>query len=221
MSKIYEVYHCKYKGEVVYIGQGEKGRHVHCNSGISHVYRLNEIHFLEGKDALEVEVVHYSTSKDVVLELEKESIKLMQPEFNSVYTNNSTRYESSVLGKEIRANLLDEKYLTTLRTKNDEDKYRRLVEEFCSYFGHKSILSGDIYLYGKCHYGSIEKLGLKGLSRFVRGDYQKEKPAHNPYRVFYEAFNEVYNIDLKDCIKSSRITVVVRDRFNGDNSDES
>lgn len=221
MSKIYEVYHCKYKGEVVYIGQGEKGRHVHCNSGISHVYRLNEIHFLEGEGALEVEVVHYSTSKDVVLDLEKESIKLMQPEFNSVYTNNSTRSENANLAKEVRNKLLDEKYLNMLRTKKDEGKYLRLVEEFCSYFGHKSIITGDIYLYGTCHYGSIGKLGLKGLSRFVRGGYQKEKPAHYPYRVFYEAFKELYNVDLKDCIKSSRITVVVRDRFNGDNSDES
>ena len=33
MTKIYELYQCEYKGEIVYIGQGKKGRHKHCNSG--------------------------------------------------------------------------------------------------------------------------------------------------------------------------------------------
>lgn len=27
MSKVYELYHCEYQGEVVYIGQGARGRH--------------------------------------------------------------------------------------------------------------------------------------------------------------------------------------------------
>lgn len=57
MSKVYELYHCKYQGEVVYIGQGARGRHRHCNSGTSHVYELNEIYFTEGKDVLDVTVV--------------------------------------------------------------------------------------------------------------------------------------------------------------------
>lgn len=52
MTKVYELYHCKYQGEVVYIGQGSRGRHRHCNSGISHVFELNEIYFTEGKEVM-------------------------------------------------------------------------------------------------------------------------------------------------------------------------
>ena len=53
--KGYEVYVCKNGSEVVYIGEGRFGRHKHCNSGTSHVYELNKLHF-DGV-VLEVDVV--------------------------------------------------------------------------------------------------------------------------------------------------------------------
>lgn len=55
----FEVYFCYYKDVVVYIGKGRLGRHKHCNSGASHVYKMNELHFKEGKDVLKTEVVKY------------------------------------------------------------------------------------------------------------------------------------------------------------------
>ena len=56
MSKHFEVYICKLDGNIIYIGSGANGRHKHCNSGCSHVYDLNKLHF-EGK------VFVYSTYK--------------------------------------------------------------------------------------------------------------------------------------------------------------
>ena len=55
MSKenCYEVYVCRVDGEIVYIGSGRHGRHKHCDSGCSHVYELNKIHFL-ADDAITV-----------------------------------------------------------------------------------------------------------------------------------------------------------------------
>ena len=43
-NRVYEVYVCRYDGEIVYIGQGLKGRHKHCSSGISHVYGLTRLY---------------------------------------------------------------------------------------------------------------------------------------------------------------------------------
>lgn len=47
------VYVAYYEGEVVYVGKGYGTRYLHCNSGTSHCYELNKLHF-EGK---EVEVI--------------------------------------------------------------------------------------------------------------------------------------------------------------------
>jgi len=41
-----EVYLCYLEDEIVYVGSGKLNRHKHCNSGISHVYELNRLHFV-------------------------------------------------------------------------------------------------------------------------------------------------------------------------------
>ena len=74
-----------HNGEVAYIGQGAKGRHTHCNSGCSHVYSLNEIHFKEGADALETRVILFGRDKEEMVRLEKEHILALKPKFNPQY----------------------------------------------------------------------------------------------------------------------------------------
>ena len=45
--------------EVLYVGQGNIGRHKHCLSGISHNKDLNRYYFNNGEDSsMTVEVVH-------------------------------------------------------------------------------------------------------------------------------------------------------------------
>ena len=43
----YEVYEVCYKGRCVYIGSGEKNRHLHALSGKSSSAKLNELYFTD------------------------------------------------------------------------------------------------------------------------------------------------------------------------------
>lgn len=205
MSKVFEVYQCKYKGEVVYVGQGGKGRHKHCNSGCSHVFKLNEIYFLEGSDALDVRVLHYSNNKEAVLVAEKEYIKKHQPIFNSVFTRTFSRNEDANRGKATKKKFYSDYYLDMIVKNGDKEKYRKLVEEFYNYFGYKNILNKDIELYGYNHYKGLRRDSIALLSRYTRGDGGKAKSENNPYVVFKNALDDIFNIDLTDCLKHSMI----------------
>lgn len=82
MARHFEVYICRLDGDIVYIGSGANGRHKHCNSGCSHVYDLNRLHF-EGK-TFDVQVKKFN-DKQESLDNEKELILKHKPKYNSVY----------------------------------------------------------------------------------------------------------------------------------------
>ena len=87
----YEVYVCKYDDVVLYVGQGKVGRHSHCNSGCSHVYGLNRLHF--GKVNFTVEVLSgYETQKEAIEE-ERRLISLHAPKFNKVHNDINNHYK--------------------------------------------------------------------------------------------------------------------------------
>ena len=44
-QKLYVVYIASHNGEIYYVGHGVYGREKHVNSGCSHVYELNKMHF--------------------------------------------------------------------------------------------------------------------------------------------------------------------------------
>ena len=79
----YEVYICYLGSEIVYVGSGRIGRHEHCNSGTSHVYELNKLHF-EGV-VFDVKV-RYVKTKETSLEQEVELINRHLPTFNFRHT---------------------------------------------------------------------------------------------------------------------------------------
>ena len=85
--KGYEVYVCTLDKDVLYIGSGRLNRHKHCNSGTSHVYELNKLHF-EGK-IFDVKLKFFST-KEESLEEEKRLISQHLPRFNIVHTSKNT-----------------------------------------------------------------------------------------------------------------------------------
>lgn len=205
MGKVYEIYHCSYKGEVVYVGQGSKGRHKHCTSGCSHVYKLNEIYFLEGVDALSVEVIHYSNNKEAVLIAEKDYIKKYQPIFNSVFNKSFSRNDDANEGKKVKSKFYNIEYLGRMNKQSDKIKYKKLVEEFYDYFGYLDIVNKDIALYGYVHYKDIGKSSIALLSRYVRQYGGLTKAKENPYIVFEFALKDLFDINLKNCLKNSVI----------------
>ena len=87
----YEVYVCKYEDDVLYVGQGKVGRSSHCNSGCSHVYGLNRLHF--GKVNFTVEILSlHETQKEAVQE-ERRLIALHTPKFNKVNNDINSHYK--------------------------------------------------------------------------------------------------------------------------------
>ena len=86
MSNEYEVYVAKsIKGEPLYVGQGLRGRHLHCLSGFSHSKLLNRYYFNNGEDSsMKVEVLKDGLSKQEALEEERRLISVLNPKFNIV-----------------------------------------------------------------------------------------------------------------------------------------
>lgn len=86
-TKGFEVYICSLDKEILYIGSGKINRHKHCNSGISHVYELNKLHF-EGK-TFTIELKFFDT-KEESLEEEINLISKYVPKFNILFTGKSS-----------------------------------------------------------------------------------------------------------------------------------
>lgn len=84
MKIMYEVYKATYAGSIVYIGSGIAGRHEHINSGTSHIYEANKIHFNGGK--VLVDIIATFNTKDESLVLEKDLIQKINPAWNIQYT---------------------------------------------------------------------------------------------------------------------------------------
>lgn len=200
MSKVYELYHCKYKGEVVYIGQGARGRRRHCNSGCSHVYELNEIYFTEGKDVLEVSVVQEFFDKEVAEKQEVVHIQKYRPKLNKVH-NDSSKRQAKVQESITLKRVLMSKYKeisSKKLTASDEDKYINLVNEFYNYFGFKAITDKSFILFSANHYATANLYYLKNLSCTVRTQGIVSRDKGNPYILFIQALYICCGIDLVD-----------------------
>lgn len=77
----HEVYIVKVRSSVVYVGMGKRGRHKHTESGVSHVYGLNCLHFTNPKE-VSTHVIQNNLTQERALELEIELIKHYRPIYN-------------------------------------------------------------------------------------------------------------------------------------------
>ena len=140
-KKIYEVYLCKHEGIVVYVGQGYYNRHKHCNSGTSHVYELNKLHFQGVVFDVEVTILD---NKDVAVKKEKELIKKYLPKFNKNFMQNGKQ----MIGKE-RA-LFKATWLSHIdNSQSTQARRERLyvvVDEFMVYHTHNMVKEEGLLL---------------------------------------------------------------------------
>ena len=148
MSKYFEVYICKLNGNIIYIGSGAKGRHKHCNSGCSHVYDLNKLHF-EGK-VFDIQVKKFNDKQDSINH-EKDLILKHKPRFNSVYLSdvrNKKGVESMKLKRMFRQELL--KYFTK------DDVIESYSKAFLEFLHHHNIAEfvkeGVMKFHERCYY---------------------------------------------------------------------
>jgi hypothetical protein len=79
-SSDFIVYVAKFRGKVMYIGEGKPYRYLHLTSGTSHCYLANKHHF-EG-NPLSIEVVADFLTKEDARKREAELILELQPEWN-------------------------------------------------------------------------------------------------------------------------------------------
>lgn len=212
MSKVYEVYYCYHNGELIYIGQGIKGRSKHCNSGCSHVYDLNRLHFTGGVNSLEVRIVKVSDSKKEVEQLEKEAILCLKPRLNTVYTERSKlREKRAKQAKDIKKELLKYKDRVVSKYPTDRfmEKYKILCEDFFVFYGFESIMNGDIKLYSVDSFKEFSEDSLMYLSRYLRKPKSNYKEDNNPYALFSRAMLELYNVELKSLLHTRTKTSII------------
>ena len=203
MKQIYEVYVCSYKGDVVYVGEGRKGRHHHCNSGTSHVYELNQIHFTEGKDLLKVQVVQECTSK---VEAEKFEMKLIK-KFSPLYNQKNNGDRDSRFDKMKEGRDFIEKALEYARgfnyTKGQIKKFQDVMGEFIEHYGCREAVNGNVEIYSHQHFTKIGKPRLCSLARWVRTRQEEIEKSVSPPVVFYKFLRDEYSVDLTLCLSGS------------------
>lgn len=190
----YEVYVCK-KGEIIiYVGEGRFGRHKHCNSGTSHVYGLNKLHF-EGEE-IEVEVVKVFKTKKEAESYEQTLIDEHLPIYNVKGTLSFKRRHFEVMNTVHTK----ETYLKWMRLHMKRSVLHKDVEPFISelfnFHGNKNVITGNFKLYTKDKYSSI---GLKNLSEFSnKFRYIINNHTTLWVKFTYKYFKEVLNLDLLD-----------------------
>lgn len=159
-SKIYEVYICKHEGIVVYVGQGYYNRHKHCNSGTSHVYELNQLHFQGVVFDITVEIV---SSKEIAVKKEKELINKHLPKFNKDFMQT----EKQLKGAD-RALFKSTWLLHINNTESTQARRERLylvVDEFMTYHTHDMLKSEGLLLRG---HGAYETANLRKVASVVK-----------------------------------------------------
>ena len=198
MSKIHELYHCKYKGEIIYIGHGARGRHRHCDSGCSHVYKLNKIHFSEGKGSLYTEVIEEFNDKDSAKAKELLEIQKYRPSLNKVHNGCNNRQLRADESKALKAELIGKynKLCNSKTTEGKQEKYRFLVEEFYRYFSYNSIKDKEFILFGESFYKRQGFYYLRNLVTTIKTQGLKNRSDNNPYLIFIKAMYICCDIDL-------------------------
>ena len=168
MSKgnCYEVYVCRVDGDIVYIGSGRHGRHKHCDSGCSHVYELNRIHFLVDS-TITVTVLHGNLSQQESLGIEKNLIETHKPKFNTRYAKPKQDYIS------MKETVMNEfkKSLKEHGHKNGSVSYKKFsdaVSTFITFYGFEKLKVGVIVkmtTLGKYKELSTFKIRLRMLNK--------------------------------------------------------
>ena len=86
MKEVYVAYGGN--NEVLYVGQGNTGRHKHCLSGTSHCRELNRYYFSNGENSIFVDVVSQGLTKEEAMMQELLLIDKLNPKFNTVIPSN-------------------------------------------------------------------------------------------------------------------------------------
>lgn len=213
MNKVYEVYICRFADEVLYIGQGVKGRHKHCNSGCSHVYELNSFHFIYGSTALTTFVVKEFNDKSKAVELEKKLILKFVPKFNKVMMPNNKTLEAMTKAKEVKTKLKNYVENYNGLTDSAKNKYLKLVDELLGYHGYISIVNRDLSIYSKQHYKELKLSLMSNFATHIRHPRKNTNHLLSAHGILESCLVDCFNIDLSKQL-ANKIPLKVPQRLN-------
>lgn len=131
-DKLYVVYKVSHNDLIYYIGHGAYGRQKHVNSGCSHVYELNRMHF--NGVVFSIDIEKFDTKQDAAAR-EEFLIRAVKPPLNKVFTDSSkiNKMRSLALFKKF---VLD-KSMTMVENREitiaDHNRLRRLIDEHSVY----------------------------------------------------------------------------------------
>lgn len=185
-------------GEVLYIGYGNIGRHKHCNSGISHVYELNEMFFLKGRDSILVEVVKQGLTKQQAEKLERELIIGLQPKFNKSILNVDQQRKVMISGINFRRKIdYDMKVFYGNRYKSCITATAKLLS-FIDYFKFGNLKEGVII---KPKFLQNAPKDVSGLINTVISDHHFRSYPKESFLLFFSFIKTdlgTYHVKIKD-----------------------
>lgn len=169
----YLVYAVKYKDVVIYVGSGSIGREKHCQSGCSHVYGLNRLHF--SGEMLETTIVKRFNAREDALQAEKVLIMQLRPELNKKNNPDAPKVVNSAVQKEWEA------YFDTFPDCKSRH-YKKLLRFLLSSFGVNNLISA-------------KGVSLAGISKRAMGNLlytflrcKEGSKLHDKYKVLHELF---------------------------------
>lgn len=188
----FELYCCYDKGKLLYVGSGALYRHKHCNSGTSHVYELNKLHF-QGV-IFDVKVKYFETREDA-LEEEQKLIREHLPELNKVYTTRNCGKSKwvqtySKLRKSFTENNKFDKKSTMYR------KMAELFEAFLMLHPIPLIDSEGVLLRGRSYY---KNRGYTKFESLVKNNRSSNTTTNKVFTNFFS----ILRISLESVLEKS------------------
>ena len=169
----YLVYAVRCSEVVVYVGSGKVGRERHCQSGCSHVYELNRLHF-SGED-IETSIVERFNTREDALQSEKLLIMQLRPKLNKMYNPDAPKMVNSAVQKEWEA------YFATF-PESKSRHYKKLLRFLLSSFGVNNLISTKgvaLACISKRDMGNL-------LYTFLR--CKEGSKLHDKYKILHELF---------------------------------
>lgn len=204
VKNVYCVYIARAGDSILYIGSGVHGRWEHVNSGTSHSYELNKLHF--SGNVLEIEVVFSGLSKKQSLKEEKFLILLHKPSLNIVWATNNRGINASKIAlfrkdfEGIIANLCRKISLT--RRKQYLDSFNELLRHYTIHDFLYGIPLGYTNNSGKpCERAASQSLSNSlGLVQTMRLYKNIVQTGSSVFELFVDG--GLTYLKLKDCIIS-------------------
>lgn len=216
-QKLYVVYTAYIGRTIYYIGQGTLGREKHVNSGCSHVYELNKMHF-EGK-VFELRLEKYQT-KEEAAKREEELIREKRPKFNKAFLDDKRTRRMQVLGI-LRVFIFDKAMeFRQFRkcTMKDIQRLENIVGMNSLLLSITGLLHKNMHEDAKYNFRSIEQALIRGSKRdeFMNYFYTLQNGSSKCILISDSVLKDFYSfleIHHKDKINDFNLILQERDSF--------